>query len=77
MEERPPIWRVAANVLSKQSRTADKGWYSSLGFGLCANKTSPLKRIMLRTIHKDLGSGMILPYDLSNGLRIGTGGGHL
>jgi hypothetical protein len=25
MEERPPIWRVAANVLNKQSRTADKG----------------------------------------------------
>ena len=26
MEERPPIWRVAANKLNKQSRTADKGW---------------------------------------------------
>ena len=25
MEERPPIWRVAANILNKQSRTADKG----------------------------------------------------
>ena len=25
MEERPPIWRVAANKLNKQSRTADKG----------------------------------------------------
>ena len=24
MEERPPIWRVAANKLNKQSRTADK-----------------------------------------------------
>jgi len=24
MEERPPIWRVAANVLNKKSRTADK-----------------------------------------------------
>jgi hypothetical protein len=22
-EERPPIWRVAANILNKQSRTAD------------------------------------------------------
>jgi hypothetical protein len=27
------IWRVAANILNKQSRTADKGWSSSLGFG--------------------------------------------
>jgi len=25
MEERPPIWRVAANKLNKQSRTADEG----------------------------------------------------
>ena len=33
MEERPPIWRVAANKLNKQSRTADKGWSSSLGLG--------------------------------------------
>jgi len=28
---RPPIWTVAANILNKQSRTADKGW--SFGFG--------------------------------------------
>ena len=33
MEERPPIWRVAANILNKQSRTADKGLSSSLGVG--------------------------------------------
>jgi len=25
MEERPPIWKVAANILNKQSRRADKG----------------------------------------------------
>jgi len=25
MEERPPIWKVAAKILNKQSRTADKG----------------------------------------------------
>jgi len=31
MEERPPVWRVAANKLNKQSRTADEGWSSSLG----------------------------------------------
>jgi hypothetical protein len=31
MEERPPVWRVAANILNKQSRAADKGWSSSLG----------------------------------------------
>jgi hypothetical protein len=27
------IWRVAANILNKQSRTADRGWPSSLGVG--------------------------------------------
>jgi len=35
-EEQPPIWRVAANILNKQSRTADKGWSSSLGGGCWA-----------------------------------------
>jgi len=25
MEERPPIWWVSVNVLTKQSQTADKG----------------------------------------------------
>jgi hypothetical protein len=33
MEERPPVWRVAANMLNKQSRTADEGLSFSLGFG--------------------------------------------
>ena len=41
MEERPLIWRVAANKLNKQSRTADEGWSSSLGVGRRANNTSP------------------------------------
>jgi hypothetical protein len=27
-------WKVAANILHKQSRTADKGWSSSLGLGV-------------------------------------------
>jgi hypothetical protein len=35
------IWRVAANILNKESRTADKCWSSSLGFGRGANKSSP------------------------------------
>ena len=41
MEERPPIWRVAANKLNKQSRTADEGWSSSWGVGRSANNASP------------------------------------
>jgi hypothetical protein len=36
------IWRVAANILNKQSRTADKGWPSSLGVGL--GRTTPHRK---------------------------------
>ena len=44
MEKRPPIWRVAANILNKQSRRADKGWSSSLEVGRGANNGSPSKK---------------------------------
>jgi hypothetical protein len=33
------IWRVAANILNKESRTADKVWSSRLGVGLGANNS--------------------------------------
>ena len=39
----PPIWRVAANMLNDESRTADKGWSSSLGVRRSANNSSPYK----------------------------------
>jgi hypothetical protein len=35
------IWRVAANILNKQSRTADRGWSSSLGVRRWANNPPP------------------------------------
>jgi hypothetical protein len=41
LEERPPIWMVAANILNKQSRTAVKGCSYGLGVGRGANKSSP------------------------------------
>ena len=41
MEEWPPIWKVAANILNMQSWTADEGWSSSLGVGRGANNASP------------------------------------
>jgi len=53
MEERPPIWREAANILNVQSRTADKGRSSSLGFGRGANNFSPQKRIVLRSSKRE------------------------
>ena len=51
IKERPPIRRVAANKLNKQSRTADEGWSSSLGVGRGANNPSLLK-LMFRNTHK-------------------------
>jgi hypothetical protein len=46
------IWRVAANILNKQSLTADKGWSSSLEVG----RTTPqCKKIsLLRNVTKSL-----------------------
>jgi hypothetical protein len=34
------IWRVAANILNKQSRTADRGWSLSFVVGRSANNFS-------------------------------------
>jgi hypothetical protein len=63
MEERPPIWRVAASKLNKRSRTADY-WEDPDVDG----------RIILRGIFRTwegvVGTGW-------SGLRIGTVGGHL
>jgi len=41
MEERPPIYRVAANILKKQSRTTHDGWSSSLEGEWGANNYTP------------------------------------
>jgi hypothetical protein len=35
------IWRIAANILNKQSQTADSGWSSSLRVGRGPNNPSP------------------------------------
>jgi len=62
-----PIWSVAANILNKQSRTADIGWSYSLGVGQGVNSSSLLNCILLRNIHRQsLGPGLIVWYDLSN-----------
>ena len=67
MEERPPIWRVAANILNKQPRTADKGCPSAWGLGE-----------VLTTPHlKNVPSyEMFTQKTGSSWLRRGTGGGH-
>jgi hypothetical protein len=55
MEEWPPVWRVAANIM-KKSWTFDKGCYSSLGVGRGVNNSSSYKSIIERTTHKGLGT---------------------
>jgi hypothetical protein len=67
MEERLPIWTVAANMLDKQSRIADKGWFFSFVVGLGPNNSSPKKKVILRNIHNCLELGLILLYYASNG----------
>jgi hypothetical protein len=45
------VWRVAVNILNKQSRTADRGWSSGLGLG--GGLTTHHRRTpnLLRNIH--------------------------
>jgi hypothetical protein len=52
MEERPPICRVAANILNKQSRTANKESSSSLWLGRGYNNSSHLNRIFVTKYHR-------------------------
>jgi hypothetical protein len=67
MEERPPIWRVAANILNMQSQIADKGWSSSLGVGRGANNSSLWKPIsVMKHLQTKPGPGLILWCDQSN-----------
>jgi hypothetical protein len=54
------IWRVATNILNKQSRTADRGWSSSLGVGRGAKTHHRKKSNLLRNISQSLGPGRIL-----------------
>ena len=70
MEERPPIWRVAANILNKQSRAADKGWSSSLGVGRGADNSSPWKP-MSRNIHKARAGTCEYGNELSGSIKCG------
>jgi len=47
------MWSVAANILNK-SRTADKGWSSSLGVGRGAKTPGRKRNILLRNVtHSD------------------------
>jgi len=50
------IWRTAANILSKQQWTADKGQFSSLEFGRGANNSPNLQKdSFLRNVTQSFG----------------------
>jgi hypothetical protein len=53
------IWRVAANMLNKQSWTPDKGLSSNWGLGM-GLKSPHCKRSFLQNITRSLGHGWIL-----------------
>jgi hypothetical protein len=60
------IWRAAADILNKQSMTADKGWPSSLGVGQGASNSSLYKLDVLSKGRGSLGHGKILWKVVSN-----------
>jgi hypothetical protein len=59
------MWRVAVNVLNKQSQTANKGCHSSLGVGEWLTTAAHKKFDMFRINYKHLGNGQILCHALS------------
>ena len=62
MEERPPIWRVPANLLNKQSRTAV---YSSiLGVGRDANKSAPYRNSQRTSLDKKKKKSFVVKHKL-------------
>jgi hypothetical protein len=67
------MYRVAPNILNKQSRTADKEWFPSLGFGKGLNISQRKRPVGLcyKVLHRS--------SDLDGffELRIRTGGGLL
>jgi hypothetical protein len=61
------IWRAAANILNKQSRTADMGFSCSLGVGRGLTTPHRKKHSMLRNVTHGLGLGRIRWNDINNG----------
>jgi hypothetical protein len=54
------IWRVAANVLNKQLRTADRGGPPAWELGVGQTTPHHKKISLLRNVKKGLGLGRIL-----------------
>jgi hypothetical protein len=59
------IWRVAANMLNKQSRTADSGWSSSLRVGRGPTTFTHKTQCLLRNTAHSRRPGRIIWHNLS------------
>jgi len=67
-EEGQQICRITAEVLNGLSRTNDKGWSSSWGFGGVVNNYSPPELDILGNISQSLTRSVMIPYsDVING----------
>jgi len=64
MEERPPIWRSAANILNNQSRKDDKGGPPAWWLGEVLTTPHRKKNALLRNRYMCMGPGLVLWYDL-------------
>jgi hypothetical protein len=71
IEERAQIWRAAANILTKQSRTADKWWPSNFRVGRGANTYLPLK-LALIPVPRTWTDTLVRPKEWKKDLRFGT-----
>jgi len=69
MEERPPVWRVAVNILNKHCVQPTRSGTPALGLGELLITPHCKKSFPLRNVYKSLGSGLILWYDITNGKR--------
>ena len=65
MEEQPPIWRVVANILNKQSRRVNTGWSSSLGNVRDTNNFSAKTLALLQNGYVYLRLGLIHWFSLA------------
>jgi hypothetical protein len=54
------MWRVAANILNNQSRTADSWWSSSLGLGGWLTTPHHKTACLLRNTAHRLGPGRVV-----------------
>jgi len=72
MQERQPVCWVAENMFNRQSRTADKGWSSSLGVGRGASDSQYKNWPCNETDACACTSRLVRPKEWRTDMRFGT-----